>query len=398
MISIIFFHLQVQYGSVYASPSDDVKTMNYQVSSATQDRIKELFPPNSLSYDDKLVFGNAIYFKPKMDFTFQDTDIYFNFQKVPGMETLANISVIYDQNEGVNIVILPVLDGKFSLILIDSFMDKLDDFLFKLTKESVSELLFTPFPPKLEVVKLPKFRIEYTTDVANILKDFGLSDLFDAKRADFSKLAEEDTYITKMFHKGIIQIDNEGASGPVDGEMHMYYSTNFIREFAYVLVDNTFDTIFLAGKVTDPQYPSVASTPTPSGVLPPLPPGGGGGGLPPTTATPGGSGAPGGIGTPAPPPATTEAPVPEPTDAPAKVTPSDAPPAEMLTTKSPSDDTVTTANIAIPTTGDHDHDYDYAATAAKPEPEVSSSSGIRVSLFISFLTVTCPTLLFFVLM
>ena len=76
---------------------------------------------------------------------------------------------------------------------------------------------------------LPKFKMEYQISLNSTLHNLGnlshhrrvlivflgLSDAFNAVKADFSSLAKSSTplYISEVIHKTFIEVDEEGATG-----------------------------------------------------------------------------------------------------------------------------------------------------------------------------------------
>lgn len=98
---------------------------------------------------------------------------------------------------------------------------------------------------------IPKFTSEYTTEMSELLESLGMTDAFDANKADFSGLAtlpEENIYINRVLHKTFIQVDELGTKAGAATIVEMVEETAAIepeeiynvylnRPFLYAVVD-----------------------------------------------------------------------------------------------------------------------------------------------------------------
>ena len=69
-------------------------------------------------------------------------------------------------------------------------------------------------PEKIELA-IPKFKIEASLEMSEILAKLGMGDMFSDSTADFSGISasakEDGLYVSKVFHKSFIEVNEEGS-------------------------------------------------------------------------------------------------------------------------------------------------------------------------------------------
>jgi len=63
--------------------------------------------------------------------------------------------------------------------------------------------------PKKILLWLPKFKVEWSGGMVPILKELGISSIFD--KGHLAKVGPEDTYVSDVLHKAVIEVDEEGT-------------------------------------------------------------------------------------------------------------------------------------------------------------------------------------------
>lgn len=124
----------------------------------------------------------------------------------------------------------------------------LADYAASLTGENLRNLLETVQNVKVDTA-IPKFRIEYTGELSELLQSMGITDAFDPDLADFSALGETTNgplYISQVLHKTFLAVDERGtqagtativetsagADAPEEGK-----TVYLDRPFLYMIVD-----------------------------------------------------------------------------------------------------------------------------------------------------------------
>jgi len=112
-------------------------------------------------------------------------------------------------------------------------------------------------------LKIPKFKIEKEYVLNNNLINMQLRSAFDIKKADFSKISNEDLYISKILQKSAIDVSEEktvaisltsnrtwSKSAPMVKKLPKPFIFN--RPFIFAIGDNSSKSILFAGVMYDP--------------------------------------------------------------------------------------------------------------------------------------------------
>lgn len=108
---------------------------------------------------------------------------------------------------------------------------------------------------------LPKFEIDYETELIDPLKRMGVTDAFSPFEADFTSLGTAlyggNMYISKAKHKAILKIDENGAEGGAVTALGIAYTSappviKFNKPFAIIIRHKETNTILFAGLINDP--------------------------------------------------------------------------------------------------------------------------------------------------
>lgn len=109
----------------------------------------------------------------------------------------------------------------------------------------------------LEVeVSLPRFRMEETYNMNNLLISLGMVDAFDLQKADFSGMSpSNDLVLSKVVHKSIVEVNEEGteaaaATGAVvDSLPNRFYANH---PFLFFIRHNPSKSVLFYGRVCSP--------------------------------------------------------------------------------------------------------------------------------------------------
>ncbi len=139
----------------------------------------------------------------------------------------------------------------------------LSEYIATLDGESLARMLGSP---ELRVVRaaIPKFEVEYDTDMRGVLASMGMDCAFDLSRADFSGLGsseEGNVFISRVMHKTYIELAErgtragaatsvemaDGSAGPPSEIKEVYLD----HPFVYMLIDCENRVPFFIGTVKD---------------------------------------------------------------------------------------------------------------------------------------------------
>lgn len=107
------------------------------------------------------------------------------------------------------------------------------------------------------ILSLPRFNIETGIDLQTFLRQMGIVDVFDAGRAQLPKMSKQPMYISNVYHRALLQVDEVGTvaaaatyANAIDLSYPMEFNLN--HPFAFMITDRFTHTILFAGQVRNP--------------------------------------------------------------------------------------------------------------------------------------------------
>jgi serpin B len=196
---------------------DARQTINAWVEKETKDKIKNLIGKGVLTSWTRLVLTNAIYFKGNWASQFKKEntkDAEFTLlsgEKVdtPMMNQTEQFS--YMETEDFQGIELPYVNNELSMIIfLPKRTDGLAEFEKKLTAENLSQWL-VKLRKREVIVAVPKFKMTSQFDLADVLKQMGMTDAFLGK-ADFSGMnGKRDLFFSAVIHKAFVDVNEQGT-------------------------------------------------------------------------------------------------------------------------------------------------------------------------------------------
>lgn len=273
-----YFGAPLQLMNFRKDPFGSTREINGWAAQQTQNRIRDLIPPSTLNKDTSLVLANAMYFKAAWadDFAERATSpapFHVNGGRqttdVPTM--LKADTMRYYNGRGFQAVTLPYVGERLHFLLI--VPDSVDG-LPRIETRLTPELLLACAKAKARevILHLPKFKITPpTTELGDMLKKLGMTTAFDEPRgsADFDamapKRAEEYLFISKVFHRTFLALDEKGteaaaasavimgktALAPFAGPKPIVLKAD--RPFLFAIQHADSGACLFLGRVTDPR-------------------------------------------------------------------------------------------------------------------------------------------------
>lgn len=157
-------------------------------------------------------------------------------------------------------------------------VDNLDTFISNMNSTSINELLgklknIEPSSFKDGVVTeidadIPVFKFEYELNLIDNLKELGITDVFDAEKANLSNINKK-AYVSEALHKANIEFSNDGikaaaatfVGGGGGGDYrfeHLYevpvekIDLTFNKPFMFIIRDKSTSEVWFAGTVYEP--------------------------------------------------------------------------------------------------------------------------------------------------
>lgn len=106
-------------------------------------------------------------------------------------------------------------------------------------------------------VFLPRFSITADFTLNVILEQMGLTDIFDIKKANLSRISQHSIYLSRIIHKAKIDVNEVGtvataATGAIFANKAISPRFYANRPFAYLIIEKTTNTLLFCGQVRNP--------------------------------------------------------------------------------------------------------------------------------------------------
>lgn len=261
---------------VFSAEADTVKNndaaekINGWVNEKTNGKIPEILNEDNNDFWAMLI--NAVYFKGRWmkEFSPELTkpDIFTSCNGVEHEIDFMNKTgwMYYGKKGGVEILELPYLtredvfdeNGNFvetkrlENIDISMYLVMSDN---EVNPEMAVDTIGTE--SKYIALSMPKFKVEYSQNLADSIKELGISKAFTPDEADFSGMfTKGNMWITSILHKTYINVDEEGTEAAAVTAMAMGGSSlppeptvvKFNKPFYFVIRDNVNDETLFVGK------------------------------------------------------------------------------------------------------------------------------------------------------
>jgi serpin B len=251
------------------SSQQSVNIINDWVAENTNDKIQTVI--NQLNPLDRMLVINAIYFKgtwsvqfdkkgtQELNFTMKDGNIV----KVPMMNKLDQVP--YCANNLFKAVKIPYGRGNYNMVVIlpaegKNSQDVIDELNINNWKEWMSG-----FEIKDRVdITMPRFKFSFDTGLNDILKEMKMVKAFSPSEADFSKITDEDLYISMVLHKSFIDVNETGTEAAAvtvvtftttsidPGPPKIPFLVN--KPFVFAITEEDTGAILFIGEVSNPEY------------------------------------------------------------------------------------------------------------------------------------------------
>jgi serine protease inhibitor len=239
--------------------ADGAEIINKWVSDKTEQKIEELFDPDSLG-GVRLAITNAIYFNGTWVLPFDEKrtteqDFFVNSQKTIKAPMMSRDSYYnYTSTDELQILELPYLGDKLSmLIILPNEIDGIKSLEGSFDAQKIAQWNEELSRMRL-FVSIPKFIMETDYDLIPELKELGISAAFGP--ADFSGISNADLYISQAVHKAFVNVNEKGTEAAAATGITMRESRppSFTADhpFVFIIQDTETGNILFIGKVMDP--------------------------------------------------------------------------------------------------------------------------------------------------
>ena len=176
-------------------------------------------------------------------------------------------SMKYGQNDDLEckIIEVPYANNELSMfIILPNNINGLPDLEKKITATSLAQL--TADMRYVDVhLSLPRFKLEHSFSVKDMLYVLGIKDMFSPNVADFSKMdGTKQMFVSAILHKSFIEVNEEGSEAAAatvvmsQGRCRTHRKpipVDFIADhpFLFLIRENRSKGILFMGRVTNPE-------------------------------------------------------------------------------------------------------------------------------------------------
>ena len=244
--------------------------INDWVYQQTEERIKDLVPPDGVSSATRLALVNAIYFKADWAFPFEPSstrEIPFikldgSQVDVPMMSFLKWTNLLHTSGDGFQALELPYVGEGVVMNVIVPDKGRFEEFESKLDSGVLNDIFESMQPAVISLV-LPKFEFSSSFRLSDTLAEMGMEDAFNPGAADFSGIdGKGELSIGEVFHKAFVAVDEKGTEAAAATAIIMEAMSAMNepdvrlvvdRPFIFLIRDKSSGAILFLGRLTDPR-------------------------------------------------------------------------------------------------------------------------------------------------
>jgi serpin B len=200
----------------FSDAAGTARTINDSVAKDTNDKIKDLVPPDAITPLTRLILTNAVHFKADWAKKFEVDATYSQPFNVSATEKAdvkmmhATVSTKLFEDDQLQAVELPYAYRQFSMwVIAPKAIDGVAG-----VEQRIGDLpqWIDGAKPKQVAVALPKFKFESQFSLPKALGAMGMTNAFNAGKADFTGISTgEGLFIGDVIHKAMIDVNENGT-------------------------------------------------------------------------------------------------------------------------------------------------------------------------------------------
>jgi serpin B len=256
---------EVEPVDLVSAPEASRRRVNDWIASQTQQSIRDLVPPGTITPMTVMVIASGAYFSSNWlmrfseRYTWEDsfyrtpadhkdvpmmhTDAWVRYASVDGVSV---VEMLYEGGEVAMTLALPEERAEFdALAKVEARLSlaTLDGWIAALRKTAMS-------------LSLPRFTINTYLPLRASLQAMGMSLAFDGARADFTNIGRRGVHVDELFHKVRLEVNEAGTTGSAGGSLTEALAAppefRADRPFLFFIREVRSGLILFMGRVSDP--------------------------------------------------------------------------------------------------------------------------------------------------
>ncbi len=250
----------------FGQPDAASEEINTWIEDETEDRIKDLIPPNVISPSTRLVLANAVYFKASWQSSFVESRTKDGpFTLLDGSEVAAPLMrqssyLPYSEGDGYQAVRLPYKGDAADMLVILPEEGRFEEIEDRLDASLLDEVDANMRPDEFVKLTMPRFDFETDLDLPGSFDSMGMTAPFSGA-ADFGGITKEaGLFIGDALHRANITVDEKGTEAAAATMLDFPVSEppppvemTLNRPFLFVIEERETGSLLFMGRVTDPE-------------------------------------------------------------------------------------------------------------------------------------------------
>lgn len=258
----------------FSNPVESAEIINSFVELKTKNKIKNLIDPELLDSLTKLVLINAVYFKGNWKHKFekcetQEENFFLKnglIKKVQMMTSLTKKFSLKINPAGLKAKTceFPYEGDQISMtIILPNEESNINEVEAQLNTDALENILdaHDTVPVRVEV-HVPKFKLEFKTELSQMLIKMGASSAFSADNSDFTRISKDarNLHISNVLHKAVIEVNEVGteaaaATAVIMRKRCVEFPEEFKcnRPFIFLIHEKKGNNVLFIGKYMNPE-------------------------------------------------------------------------------------------------------------------------------------------------
>jgi serpin B len=238
------------------------QNINNYVEEHTNHKIVKIISASDFNVLTRLILINSVYFyspwKNAFDTKLSGKDFFTDYKGVKNkiMFMHNEINLPYFEDSSIQAIEMPYISGKYSMVVILPKSYNSEAITNNIYQNIIHQLVDTKVN-----VQIPKFKVETSIQLNDILIDLGMKDAFTSK-ADFSGITgNRDLFISKSLHKCFVEVSEAGTEAAAATAIIMQLKSARVEEeskifkanhpFIFIIKENSTQTPLFIGNISE---------------------------------------------------------------------------------------------------------------------------------------------------